>query len=91
MSCMYLRFVISVKCEYPINQIEDSVRVTGFMDPAIEGTNINFSCSTGMIISGPKNSICTRNGEWKPAPNTVECMGRLTNHATILELVFYAW
>lgn len=76
--------LILAKCEYPItdsshdNQIDNSVKVTGYIDPAIEGTNINFSCSTGLILSGPKNSTCYGNGEWKPDPETVECTGKVS-------------
>ena len=40
----------------------------------IEGTKASFSCPPGMVMNGTSTTIC-RNGEWKPDPQGVECIG----------------
>ena len=36
--------------------------------------------STSIFITGPNASVCTGNGEWKPDPGEVHCIGELHNH-----------
>ena len=48
-------------------------------DTYLEGTNITFTCSPGLVLSGPNSSTCTRNGEWEPSPKEVECKGEGRN------------
>ena len=71
--CMF-----AVKCIYPLHQaamIEDSVRVVVDRDPALEGTNITFSCSSGLVLTGPNRTTCMDNGLWEPDPRKVSCKG----------------
>ena len=44
-------------------------------DTFLEGTNINFSCLPGLVLTGPNSSTCMGNGEWEPNPNEVQCKG----------------
>ena len=39
----------------------------------LEGTMVNYSCSSGLVHSGPTSSTCMQNGEWEPDPTEVEC------------------
>ena len=48
------------------------------MYPALEGTNITFSCPPGLILTGPNTSTCMRNGNWEPNPQRVKCLGEIT-------------
>ena len=54
------------------------VQVSGYGDPAIAGTVVNFSCPSGlpdMVLTGPSSSTCTGNGEWEPDPMDAMCNG----------------
>ena len=71
------------KCKNPLDQsrmavrdreIDDSLVVTGYIDPAVEGSSINLSCSSG-VLTGPTMTTCMQNGEWKPDPVNAECKG----------------
>ena len=44
-------------------------------DTFLEGTNITFTCSPGLVLTGPNTSTCMGNGEWEPNPREVECKG----------------
>ena len=44
-------------------------------DTFLEGTVVTFTCSSGLVLSGPNSSICMRNGEWEPSPKELECKG----------------
>ena len=48
------------------------------MYPALEGTNVTFSCPPGLILTGPNTSTCMRNGEWEPTPQDVKCLGEIS-------------
>ena len=39
------------------------------------GTLIQFSCLTGLVLTGPNLSICMGNGEWEPDPREAQCKG----------------
>jgi hypothetical protein len=49
----------------------------GFMDPAIEGSNVTISCSSGHVLNGANMAICMRNGNWEPDPREVECKSEI--------------
>ena len=49
--------------------------VTGYRDPALEGTMVMFSCPTGLILSGSSSSTCMENGEWEPDIKETKCKG----------------
>ena len=62
------------KCSYPL--IEDlGVFVTGYSDPALEGTSVIFGCPSGLILLGSNISICMENGQWNPDPANFACRG----------------
>ena len=52
--------------------------ITPDSNPALEGTNITFSCPLGMVLTGPTGvATCMRNGEWEPDPGRVQCKGEI--------------
>ena len=55
------------------------MKVTGYKQPAIEGTVITLSCPDGLILTGPTMYTCMGNGEWEPDPREVECKGMYTS------------
>ena len=65
----------AVKCSNPIVLTRTNVRVVGYEDPALEGENITFTCTSGPIGTGPISATCMGNGEWEPDPREVNCTG----------------
>ena len=57
---------------------DDSVQVTNYRDPSIEGTVLTFSCSSGLVLTGPNTSMCMDNGQWKPDLKEAKCKGEYT-------------
>ena len=51
--------------------------IADYYDPALEGTNVTFSCPPGFVVLGPTTSTCMENGEWEPDPRQVKCIGKL--------------
>ena len=41
----------------------------------VEGAAVNFTCPAGMVLNGNSTAICMGNGEWKPDPEEVKCIG----------------
>ena len=62
-------------CGYPNFQVDSPVLVMGYSDPAREGTAITFSCSPGLVLTGPNTTTCMDNGQWEPDPREVKCKG----------------
>ena len=60
-------------------QIEDSqVKVMGYNNPAVEGTNITLSCPSGLVLTGPSDmyiATCMENGKWEPDLGEMDCKG----------------
>ena len=54
--------------------VNNDIIIEGYEDPALEGENIRFICSSESMFSGPNSSTCMRNGEWEPHPNEVACI-----------------
>ena len=46
-----------------LNQTDESIRIHGYVNPAIEGTRVTFSCPSDMILNRSETAICMRNGE----------------------------
>ena len=47
-----------------------------YVDPALEGQNITFSCPSGQMLNGSlHSSMCMRNGKWEPDPQEIGCTG----------------
>ena len=55
---------------------DDSVRVTSYRNPAIEGTVIALGCPPEQILTGSNTSTCMGNGEWEPDPKHTRCEGK---------------
>ena len=60
-------------CGNPEDLIGDSVTVSGYTPPAVEGTTVSFHCPPGAVLHGINSSTCMENGEWEPATNEVKC------------------
>ena len=67
--------MFSAKCEDLASQVDGSTMVVGYRDPAVEGTNVTFSCPPGLVLTRPDISTCMRNGEWEPNPGEIKCLG----------------
>ena len=50
--------------------------VTGYRNPAVEGTTVTFSCPTGLTLTS-NTSTCMRTGEWEPDLKEIKCKGGL--------------
>ena len=72
-----ISLIHTAKCGHPLHQSadNDSVTVIGYRDPAVEGTNVTFSCSPGLVLTGPSTTTCMDNGQWEPDPREVKCKG----------------
>ena len=64
-------------CGDPRLQVEDSITVFGYKDPAVTGSSVLFGCSLpGYLLTGANMSICMGNGEWEPDPReAIKCEG----------------
>ena len=64
-------------CGDPLANVSDStVRIVDYSDKlTLEGTTVNFSCPSGLIIDGIKQSTCMSDGRWEPDPNESACIG----------------
>ena len=79
-SVIYLHIIIIVICVSPIRLLsEDGERlvIVEYSHPAIEGTNVSFSCPPGLVLTGPSASKCMGNGEWEPDPSQIKCNGKV--------------
>ena len=70
------------KCELDdlMASMDGLLKIMGYEEPALEGTVVNFTCPTGMVLNGPSASTCMGNGEWEPNPLGVECKGKYKCH-----------
>ena len=66
----------TVTCPEPHSASGDSVRVSSYRNPAIEGTVITFSCTDGLTLTGSNASTCNGNGEWEPLLKGISCKGK---------------
>ena len=75
---MPLHFLsLAAKCGDPLERlsVNNFIISTGYTNPALEGSSVNFSCPSELVLIGPRSSTCMRNGEWEPDPREVECKG----------------
>ena len=61
--------------------------VSGYIDPAVEGTTVTFDCPPGLVVDGINSSICMENGKWEPALFGIRCLGMCMHDALIV--MFY--
>ena len=66
-----------MNCRNPTELVDDSTTIIGYSlgEPAIRGANLTFTCTSGLVLSGPNTSTCMGNGEWEPDPREIECTG----------------
>ena len=68
---MLISSILSAKCRYPVvADLDEHVKIMGYSDPAVKGSNISFGCSSGLEFT---TATCMRNGEWEPDPRELEC------------------
>ena len=69
--------IITVNCGDPLAAINDStLRIADYNDElTLEGTTVNYTCPTGLILNGTSQSTCMSDGQWKPDPREVACVG----------------
>ena len=75
----------TAKCASPIRSLNDDSKrlvIADYSHPAIEGTNVSFSCPPGLVLTGPSTSMCMGNGEWEPDPSQVNCIGKVRSTCT---------
>ena len=41
----------------------------------IEGSTVNFTCPTDLVLNGTNSTTCMGNGEWEPDPQELKCIG----------------
>jgi hypothetical protein len=59
--------LLLANCGNPADQMDNTiVDIMGYTDPAIEGSNVTISCSSGHVWNGSVVAICGENGEWEP-------------------------
>ena len=63
------------RCRNPKDLVYMDVITEGYVDPALEGEHITFSCRNGLMLNGSESSTCMPNGEWYPDPMEVNCTG----------------
>ena len=72
-------YCLLVSCGDPTNLTKNSSKISiayyVHTTPPVEGMQIYFSCSPGLLLSGPNSSTCMENGEWEPTPQEVACEG----------------
>ena len=56
-----------------MDELASSVLVSGYNGVALKGDSVSFTCSSGLVLSGPNSSTCMGNGEWEPDPREVAC------------------
>ena len=61
------------KCSNPMKLT--NALALDYVDPALEGQTITFTCPAGQTLNGSNSSTCMGNGEWEPDPREVECTG----------------
>ena len=75
--------IITANCRHPellellstsSNESVPIVEVSDYTTP-VEGTTVTFSCPSGLALIGSHSATCTGNGEWKPDPRLLMCIG----------------
>ena len=67
----------TARCIDPLRQLTEPNRLVnvGYFSPAVEGTNVTFSCKDPhLLYEGPDSVTCMENGKWEPDPKNVKCI-----------------
>ena len=73
-------------CPQAQSASDNSIIVSSYRNPAIDGTTITFSCPDGLILTGSNTSTCTGNGEWEPELKGIRCKGKSIIPKTVIDL-----
>ena len=71
----------TAKCEDPQDgpstYAANSIQISGYDNPALQGENITISCESGLPLTGSNSLIatCLDSGQWEPNPREIECEG----------------
>ena len=68
-----MNLFLTAKCSDPMDLIK--AIALGYIDPALEGQIIIFTCPSGQILNGCTSSTCMKNGVCEPDPREVQCTG----------------
>ena len=69
-----ISYIYLATCPHPAEQVDGSISVVGYKEPALRGTNVTLACPARLILT----LTCVGNGEWEPDPNTVKCENEST-------------
>ena len=67
----------SVNCENPTTLLDGSpidIIVLAYSGTA-RGSSVSFSCSPGLVLTGPRSSTYMGNGDSEPDPRKAVCKG----------------
>jgi hypothetical protein len=70
---------VTANCGAPLDGSASSVLVMGYNDVALEGSSVNFTCSSGLVLTGPNSSTCMEDGNWEPDPSRSACRNHHQN------------
>ena len=70
---MVFHYLCAAKCGMLAEIVDTSVPVSNDRQPALQGSTMNFSCPTGLVLTGPNATTCMENGEWEPDPTSLKC------------------
>ena len=63
----------------------------GYSDPALEGTNVIFHCSSpgvSLLLDGPGSTMCRSDGQWEPDPRKVRCIGERITYVNFVAIAY---
>ena len=81
----YYEFLLLDKCSDPM-ALTNALAVD-YVDPALEGQNITFTCPPGQTLNGSNSSTCIGNRTWEPDPRDVKCIGIITNSESVVTTI----
>ena len=64
---------MTAKCAYPSTHNGSEIEIMDYVAPALEGSQVSFSCTPGLVLTGPNVAVCAGNGEWEPDPSQTNC------------------
>ena len=73
---------VSVSCRYPSLMQGVQCSVDDYSERLLNGTILTFTCPSGQILNGHNATMCIENGEWKPDPSVVKCLGEINAQPT---------
>ena len=65
----------SVNYENPTTLLNDSPIIILAYNGTARGSSVSFSCSPGLVLTGPRSSTYMGNGDSEPDPRKAVCKG----------------